>query len=207
MIIEYLGLPGSGKSYQASILKQKLGKEEKKFLDISRYSNMPIFLKFFYKFADLIVLLCPNYRKLYHKYLENCDGALTPLFVPLTLDYCIRDILLAHFLHKVFANSNKTIIIDEGGLHRITFLATNFNISIERIMSIYESEKQASYTIMVDTSIDRALDNITLRNRHTCLMDELPPHILLKYLNTFQAKCQQIIHYCNKLKYPLKIIK
>lgn len=149
MIVEYFGIPGSGKTYQVKLYKQFLKLEGKQFLDISRFSGMPLWLKVFYKIADSVILVLPKYRKQISEYKKLCkDCREESRFVPLSLNACIKDIVLYSMINDMFQHSNKIIINDEGQLHRVIFLIVQFNCSFEHAVGIYQSHKKMELSVM-----------------------------------------------------------
>ena len=137
MIIEFLGIPGSGKTYHANLLKQQMKNEGTKYIDISRYKGTPLLLKVLYKVYDFAILVLPKYRKQFWKYKKIClDSQEEPNYIPLSLDSCIKDIVLYSLVYDLFRFSKKVIVNDEGQLHRLVFLAVQFNVSFEKLLSV-----------------------------------------------------------------------
>ena len=193
MIVEYLGIPGSGKTYSLAAYKKQLEINEASFIDISRHKGMPIWMKMLYKFADYIIHILPRYRRQISLYKNVCIGCNSqPVYMRLTLDYCIEDIVLASFLHNIFAKSRKIILNDEGQLQRIVTLIVLYNAPLEEIMTIYRNEKHVEETIFVDIPIEKAYSNIKKRNRHVCEMDELDENALYRYLDSFDNICRKV---------------
>lgn len=202
MIVEYFGIPGSGKTFQASLFKEKLWQEGIKYIDISRYSGMPLWLKVFYKLADYTILVLPKYRKQIAEYKAACkDCPKDPAFVPFTLDYCIKDIVLYSFINDIFRRSVKTTVNDEGQLHRVIFLIVQFNCPFEQVFGIYRSHMHNETIRYVQTSSEQAFQNIKNRNRKVCPMDEINDELLMEYIKTFEGVCEAAVNkYLNDIE-------
>lgn len=193
MYIEYLGIPGCGKTYHVTKYKEQLVNEGKAFLDISRQKLMPLWLKIFYKIAELFLLLLPKYKKQTQEYEEVCKGCLAvPKYLPFSLAYCIKDIVLASLLHDVFHKRKKIILNDEGQLQRIVFLVVQYDVSLNRVLSVYSKFKSDVKTLFIDTDIEVAFENIKRRNRHVCPMDEMADEELKQYLYDFYKNCIEV---------------
>lgn len=195
MIVEYLGIPGCGKTYNKQLYINQLTKEKREWLDISRWKGMPFYLKLFYKFSDYSIFLFPKYRRLFKLYKEaciiKCD---TSKYFPLSFDTCLRDIVQASFLHDFFGNLNCIVINDEGQLQRIVTLAVQYEVNVEDLMSVYLAEKHIEETRFVEIATDDAFCNIKARNRHDCEMDEINDDMLKNYLNDFDVACKKCMN-------------
>lgn len=191
MIVEYLGIPGSGKTYNKQLYIELLSKERRKWLDISRWKGMPLGLKLFYKFFDYFIFLIPKYRKLFKQYKEACFiKSNNSKYFPLSFETCLRDIVQASFLHDYFGEWNCIVLNDEGQLQRIVTMAVQFEVNLEDLMSVYLAEKHLEETRFVKISINDAFCNIKARNRHDCEMDEMNDEMLKNYLNDFDNACK-----------------
>ena len=191
MIVEYLGIPGSGKTYNKQLYIELLSKERRKWLDISRWNGMPLGLKLFYKFIDYFIFLIPKYRKLFKLYKEACFiKSNSSKYFPLSFETCLRDIVQASFLHDYFGKWNRIVLNDEGQLQRIVTMAVQFEVNIEDLMSVYLAEKHLEETRFVEISINDAFCNIKTRNRHVCEMDEMNDGIMNNFLNDFDVACK-----------------
>ena len=196
MIIEYYGIPGCGKTYQTNLYKQQLSQEGKQYIDISRYSGMPLWLKVFYKIADYAILVLPKYRRQiaeYRKACKNCSKE--PAFVPFSLKYCIQDIVLYSLVYDVFGKFERFVINDEGRLHRVISLIVQFNPPFEEIMSIYNDNFHGEKCSYVRTSVETAFSNIKKRNRNICPMDEMDDKSLKAYMLTFYNVCEKTLNF------------
>lgn len=193
MIVEYFGIPGCGKTYQAVLYKQQLNSKGKRYIDISRYSGMPLWLKVFYKLADYTILILPKYRKQIAKYREVCKGALKePAFVPLSLNNCINDIVLYSLIYDVFGRLGRIVVNDEGQLHRVIFLNVQFGVALDNLIPIYHSFRHREFCRYVKTTSEIAIQNIKRRNRRACIMDELKDETLRDYIKSFEGGCSKI---------------
>lgn len=196
MIVEYFGIPGSGKTFQANIYRLSLDKQRTPYLDISRHKGMALWLKGLYKLADAATYIIPKYRSLSRKLQNTCDTCLkAPKYLSLSMAYCVRDIVLSSLLHDVFDNWKRVIINDEGMLQRVATLAVLYNADVKGVLSVCWLGKKSIQNVMVDISVDEAFQNIRGRNRHACEMDELDDDMLYSYLKAFGKTCNDIKAY------------
>lgn len=194
MIVEYFGIPGCGKTYQANIYKKELKRQGLSYIDLSRWKGMPLWLKIFYKFLDISLILLPKYRKLYNQFHLLCKDSYDkkPAYLPFSVDYCIGRIVCSIFLQDVFSRSKKILINDEGLMQWVVFFNIQYNISTDSILSILEPLNKNCRTIFIDTTINAAFENIKKRNRHVCEMDKMEDSQLMKYLIEYDKVCKVI---------------
>ncbi len=196
MIVEYFGIPGSGKTFQTNLYKQQLSREGKKYIDISRYIGTPLWLKALYKIADYAILVLPKYRKQIAEYKEVCKNCpKEPAFVPFSLNYCIQDIVLYSFIYDIFNKFERFVVNDEGQLHRVISLIVQFNPPFEEIMSIYQNNFHGEKCSYIRTSVETAFSNIKKRNRNICPMDEMDDQSLKAYMLTFYNICEKTLKF------------
>ena len=197
MYVEYLGIPGCGKTFWKEIFLEDLRREGVSYLDVSRQKVMPLWLKVFYKLAEIVLLQLPKYKKLTREYrnaIKNCS--IVPRYLPFSLTYCIKDIVLASLLHDFF-RGKRIYINDEGQLQRIVFLSIQYDVPFKDLFPLYMKYRGDVKTIYVQTPIETAMANIRKRNRHVCPMDELAEEELIKYGKAFFESCEKIAQEIN----------
>ena len=197
MYIEYLGIPGCGKTFWKDKYIEELRKESISFLDVSRQKVMPLWLKVFYKLAEMLYLQLPKYKRMMQEYLEVCTNCtISPKYLPFSLTYCIKDIVLASLLHDVF-RGKRIFINDEGQLQRVVFLTVQYDVPLENLLQLYMKYRGNVKTIYVQTPVEISLNNIRKRNRHVCPMDELSENELLEYETAFSEGCENVAKVMN----------
>lgn len=184
MVVEYFGIPGSGKTYKANQYKSQLKDTRIKYVDISRHSGMPLWLKVFYKLADFTICIVPKYRELIRE-ISAIDSRREPRFLMLSKDYCIKDIVLSIFLQDLFIRCKKEALNDEGILQRIATFSVLYSVDINALLDSCKHNITGVRHVFVDISIEDAYRNIRFRNRHVCQMDEMSDDILMGYLEAF----------------------
>ena len=194
MIVEYLGIPGCGKTYQANLYKKGLESKGISYIDLSRWKGSPIWIKLFYKLTDKTFVLIPKYRLLRKDLLFLCKDYYNnkPQYLPFSVDYCIDRIISSIFLQDIFGEGKKIAINDEGLLQWVVFLSVQYGVSIYSIMHTLLPLNPNCKTEWIDTPVEVAFSNIRKRNRHICPMDEMEDIELKSYLLDFYDRCEQI---------------
>ena len=197
MYVEYLGIPGCGKTFWKDKYLEHLRTEDKAFLDVSRQKVMPLWLKVFYKLAETFLLQLSRYKRETREYEEVCKGCRKePKYLPFSLAYCIKDIVLASLLHDIFGGK-KIYVNDEGQLQRVVSLVVQYGVSLDRLLPLYMKYRGDVRTIYVTTDVDTAIANIRKRNRHVCPMDELTDSELRAYEQECYECCEQMAKEIN----------
>lgn len=192
MYVEYLGIPGCGKTFWKNKYLEQLRVDGKEFLDVSRQKVMPLWLKVFYKLAETFLLQLPRYKKQTREYEDACKGRRKePKYLPFSLAYCIKDIVMASLLHDIFGGK-KIYVNDEGQLQRVVFLVVQYGVPLDALLPIYMKYRGDVKTIYVKTEVDTAIANIRKRNRHVCPMDELTDNELRAYEQECNECCEKI---------------
>ena len=195
MIVEYFGIPGCGKTYQANLYKQELKANGISYIDLSRWKGAPVWLKVFYKLADKTFVFVPKYRRLKAqlRYLCNDVYGKEPKYLPFSVDYCIDRIIGSVFLQDIFGGRKKVAINDEGMMQWVVFLSVQYEIPIDNIVEVLKPVNGNCKTVYIDVSVEVAFNNIKKRNRHICLMDEMDDLKLRNYLEEYSELCNEIV--------------
>ena len=193
MMIEYLGIPGSGKT---TIMRQQIEeykRQDVKYQDLSRYKGMPMWLKVFYKLADYAVYMLPKYKKQMTALREVCKGCPSePKYLPFSLDYCIKDIVQATLLQDAFGGGKRLVLNDEGQMLRVVFLCVQYGVDVNAIMKCLNVPSLVK-TEYVKVDAETAYQRIKARNRHVCPMDELSDERLMEYLKDTENVCELVM--------------
>lgn len=193
MMIEYLGIPGSGKTTIMRQQIEQLKQQGIKYIDLSRYKGMPLWLKVYYKFADYAVYMLPKYRKQIATLREVCKGCSTePKYLPFTIDYCIKDIVQATLLQYVFGGGRRVVLNDEGQMLRVVFLCVQYGTDADAILKCLNVPSFVK-TEYVKVDAETAYQRIKARNRHVCPMDELSDERQMEYLRETEKVCELVM--------------
>lgn len=198
MIIEFLGVPGCGKTYYANLYKNELNIKGISYIDLSRWRGMPLWLKVFYKFADKAYLFFPKYRVLRNRFRALCKDVYgkEPKYLPFSVEYCIGRIISSVFLQDIFGGGNSVVINDEGLMQWVVFLSVQYNVLVDKCIEIIQPFNVNCKTKFIDIPVETAFANIKKRNRHVCPMDEMKDDELLRYLEEFNCLCHKVELFC-----------
>src|SRR5574344_1971974 len=170
MLVEFFGIPGSGKTYQASLYKARLQKQGAAYFDLSRKKETSIFLKIFYKILDKTLRYWPSYKRMYLSLQDiyKKGGLENPKYLPFSVDYCVNRILQSLFLWKVCGKSAKIFFNDEGLFQWIAFFVVQYAVPLEKIIEALKLSNHNVQVQFVDVFEEKAFLNIKKRDRHVC---------------------------------------
>lgn len=173
MIIEYFGLPGSGKTFEMS--KDYDACSSSKFNLTKLYFSF--YGKFYRKFIFFINIFNKKSKKIYetikniylnNNYIENNQKR--KFFADLTFKL--------YFYNRF---KNKTVFIDEGVVQSIVFFDKKMeNKTLKKILDLIDTDIKFVY---IDLDIYKCIKNIQSRNRHICEFDEIKGDKLREVLN------------------------
>ncbi|MBR4627237.1 MAG: hypothetical protein IKO47_06000 [Ruminococcus sp.] len=196
MIIEFIGLPGAGKTYLCDKLIGDLrskGIKASNFIEDSRS-------KFMYKavfkalgasehipdsrtsvLASKLKELLAPYMGIKAKYNDCC------------IDSYITDLCRVVAIEKIVKKRSSVCLIDEGLFQRAVTMIINYDIDelhYRRLLSILS--RYASDTVYLRISPEQAFESVRKRNRCVCAMDRLGDDDLKVFLNRYYELCEFI---------------
>lgn len=187
MIIDFIGMPGCGKSFCAKQLENHLLNHGIRVHNMSRDKESTLIYKLIFRVSEKIVKVLPSYKKKAN--IIKCQVADYVKDQPLYFknDFCqiLHNVLTHLFVHNVFQKGTAVFINDEGILHKLLYLHVHYNIPIACIIDMYNSLGCNPVNIVINNDVDLSYRYIKSRNRHDCAMDELKDNVLLEYLDSF----------------------
>ncbi len=199
MVVEFMGMPGSGKTFISNALVLSLKQDSVKAINIidkSRYN-------FFYKGLFKILKLMGPRRKVYREFALRLKRILNKRldkmakFNNCCIDTYINSIVFYCFLYDLFYHKRRLYIFDEGILQQLVNIMVNFNPSEEEINEILELFKGYHIPVIyLRVEIDDVLNSIKSRDRHDCYIDELEGEELINFLIKYQNDCERL---CDKM--------
>lgn len=182
MIIEFFGLPGSGKTTCCSLICRNFD-----------YKNPMAFFK--EKFVGkvlfhLFLLTCPFNFELLKKYneLRECFSDFKKknrLDNTVELSKYIKYALFIYFLEK--KNMNKKIVIDEGVVHYSMAIYAEFDVSFESCFKMVNILCLKNIQpVLLDIDMETCINNMKKRNRHQTAIDNLNYFELVEILEKYK---------------------
>lgn len=193
MVIECIGLPGSGKTYLMEKVGRELGRRDVEYINVSDCCMNRITWKIGRKLARALIYLSGDarwLRKRLRAILEE-EGELSSSFgIYRNPDHTIRSAALFGFLYRRMVRSSKLYLFDEGLAHTLVKFCADFRISgdtfLKMVRASEEGVRNSRIVIFNEISIEDCIESIEKRNRHICEFDELGGDRLADLLGEYE---------------------
>ncbi len=180
MVIECIGLPGSGKTYLMELVEKELRRREVDYVNVSANLMNRITWKILRKAARALIYLDADARWLRDRLVKILDeeGERSSSFgIYENERYTVKSAALLAFLYRRMIWSPKLYLFDEGLVHTLIKFCADFKISEETFRKmVTESERGLRSTRLViytEISMEDCLASIEKRDRHVCAFDAL----------------------------------
>lgn len=205
MVIEFMGLPGSGKSFLGNRIEEKCAVKGKKCVNVIDRSRTSFCWKTVFKLLHMLLPALPSYRdELNHL----CEVATEYLAIQPRYNYdsvqirnYIGQIVFLKMLYVKLINSKTLYIFDEGIAQQFVNIRVNYNVSEEILRGMYVVLQQELNAFYLMSPLEVVKDSIEKRNRHVCYIDELKGINLDKFLVDYQDACEVI----KSIVHPLRL--
>ena len=192
MVIECIGLPGSGKTYLMELVEKELRRREVDYVNVSAGLMNRISWKILRKIARALIYLSADARWLRDRLLKILgeEGELHSSFgIYENEKYTVKSAALFSFIYRRMIRSHKLYLFDEGLVHALVKFCADFKISDETFRKmVTESERglhSSRLVIFCEISMEDCLASIEKRNRHICAFDELSGDALAGILGEY----------------------
>ena len=192
MVIECIGLPGSGKTYLMELVEKELVRREVDYVNVSANLMNRISWKIFQRIARALIYLSADARWLRDRLLKILgeEGELRSSFgIYENEKYTVRSAALFAFMYRRMIRSPKLYLFDEGLIHALVKFCADFRISDETFRKLVtESERglhSSRLVICNEISVEECLASIEKRDRHICAFDELKGDALTDILGEY----------------------
>ncbi|MBQ3543813.1 MAG: hypothetical protein IJA34_02310 [Lachnospiraceae bacterium] len=204
MVIEFYGMPGSGKTTFANdFAKKKYG--DVSLINITDKSRTSFWYKVYFKilrtlvkknkeylkYRDELIDIVREYRSISAKYNEN----------NVFIDDYVMEMAYDIWTYKKLYEKKKIYIFDEGIVQQIINMCVNYDVDIKTVEKLVDYIKKGKeYRCYYTNSIESTINSIEQRNRHVCFIDELKGKELEDYLNKYNQSCSTLLGLTDSIK-------
>lgn len=188
---ELFGCPGSGKTTTCKELEQKC-----KLVFISDFYKETLIGKAFLHIFLKCFILVPKYRKIYHKLLKVIgDYKKHKNIFGFKTDICmfLKYMIFVYYIEEKYKVPNERIIIDEGIVHYLMALYSEYDVSFEvldKILDVFKNENRYSIGLKIDFNDN--LNQMLKRQRKETEIDFLNNNETKKLLQRYTTA---FLHY------------
>lgn len=197
MIIELIGLPGSGKTYIANQIIDKV--YNKRAINVTEWSRTTFEGRAIKKIIYLMSNVCPEiknykdniYRIVGSRYPKSLFGLYDDF------ENCIDMFSVTLYTERKYLKKSGVYLFDEGSLHSISKLYGDFDIESDVVIRLVQYclkvlDIKSDQIIFNHISVDDDIKSIKMRNRNACRFDRLSDEHLGKILTRYYQSCEII---------------
>lgn len=187
MVIDFCGLPGSGKSYYANALSQRFRLNKIRCINLTDRIYFHLLWKVYFrllKFFFFKTAECRSKRREIKKILVEYLNR-PALFNKSTVCYYIDSLLFIQYLHARHKNGAGIYVYDEGVIQQFANMIVNFEIPVATMKCVYETLRDDVRTIFFESTVKRSFELMKKRNRHACSLDELTDDQTKDFLHSY----------------------
>ena len=193
MVIECIGLPGSGKTYLMDKLDRQLGLREVEYVNVTANCAGRLLWKIGRRLARALIFLSGDARMLRKRMrgiLEEAGEHESRFGIYQNADYTIRSLALYNYLYRRMIKTHTIYLFDEGMVHALVKLCADFGYSDETFRKMAQVSEQGIHTsrlvILNEISREDCFKSIRKRDRHVCEFDELDDSRLTEILGEYE---------------------
>ena len=195
MIIELVGLPGSGKSFLCEELENDLKKNKNKVLNITKFSYKTTIGKILRKYFCFI----SNYQHNYNKHIK-CINDIINTNIKNKYDINIRiDVYIERIaiLLELYKKNKKIYLLDEGIIHYLIIMSIYFgldnSILKELVKYVYNYISKDDFIVVYNKiEVEECIQSIKNRNRRDCAFDFFNDKDLKRFLKDYYDYCEDL---------------
>lgn len=206
MVVECIGLPGSGKTYLFRSVEEELRKKGIPCVNGGDLSMHSLWWKAGKKVLHRTVFLSRDAKRLRDRLQEILQGE-KPLQSRYGINrderFTLESAAIFAAVYKKMEKSDKVYLFDEGLVHTIVKFCAEFHLPDEVFLEMVEAcgrgQEKARLVVYNEISIDECLRSIQKRDRHVCGFDELQKDqlkdLLMQYerLNACYAASEPVV--------------
>ncbi len=199
MTIEFMGIPGCGKTYLSDYLEKNCNVYGK-CIDIIEKNRTEILYKFVFKFFKLLTQITPKYQRLRRELLDILKDYLhvDAKYETVNIRYYVDALVIDRFLHCRFKKTHRLYVISEGIAQELVNIINNFDVDSDLISQIISCLDVEFDLVYIANSIDDSIEAMEKRNRHVCYIDELKGDELREFLKSYEDGCEIV---SNKIRH------
>ena len=205
MVVECIGLPGSGKTYLMRSVEEELLKRGIPCVNAGERSMHSVWWKAAKKVLHRTIFLDRDAREIRGRFLSILEKE-KPLQSRYGINtderFTVESAAIFVAAYRLMERSEKVYLFDEGLVHTIVKFCAEFHLPesvfLEMVAACGPFDELSRIVVHNRISVDDCFRSIQKRNRHICAFDELPEELLRELLGEYSR-----LNACYAAHYPV----
>ena len=205
MVVECIGLPGSGKTYLMRSVEEELLKRGIPCVNAGERSMRSMWWKAGKKVLHRTIFLDRGAREIRGRFLSILEKE-KPLQSRYGINtderFTVESAAIFVAAYRLMERSEKVYLFDEGLVHTIVKFCAEFHLPesvfLEMVAACGPFDELSRIVVHNRISVDDCFRSIQKRNRHICAFDELPEELLRELLGEYSR-----LNACYAAHYPV----
>ena len=205
MVVECIGLPGSGKTYLMRSVEEELLKRGIPCVNAGERSMHSVWWKAGKKVLHRTIFLDRDAREIRGRFLSILEKE-KPLQSRYGINtderFTVESAAIFVAAYRLMERSEKVYLFDEGLVHTIVKFCAEFHLPesvfLEMVAACGPFDELSRIVVHNRISVDDCVRSIQKRNRHICAFDELPEELLRELLGEYSR-----LNACYAAHYPV----
>ena len=205
MVVECIGLPGSGKTYLMRSVEEELLKRGIPCVNAGERSMRSMWWKAGKKVLHRTIFLDRGAREIRGRFLSSLEKE-KPLQSRYGINtderFTVESAAIFVAAYRLMERSEKVYLFDEGLVHTIVKFCAEFHLPesvfLEMVAACGPFDELSRIVVHNRISVDDCVRSIQKRNRHICAFDELPEELLRELLGEYSR-----LNACYAAHYPV----
>ena len=205
MVVECIGLPGSGKTYLLSSVEAELREKGIPCVNAGERSMHSVWWKAAKKVLHRTIFLDRDAREIRGRFLSILEKE-KPLQSRYGINtderFTVESAAIFVAAYRLMERSEKVYLFDEGLVHTIVKFCAEFHLPesvfLEMVAACGPFDELSRIVVHNRISVDDCVRSIQERDRHICAFDELPEEKLRELLEQYAG-----LNACYAAHYPV----
>ena len=205
MVVECIGLPGSGKTYLMRSVEEELLKRGIPCVNAGERSMHSVWWKAAKKVLHRTIFLDRDAREIRGRFLSILEKE-KPLQSRYGINtderFTVESAAIFVAAYRLMERSEKVYLFDEGLVHTIVKFCAEFHLPesvfLEMMAACGPFDELSRIVVHNRISVDDCVRSIQERDRHICAFDELPEEKLRELLEQYAG-----LNACYAARYPV----
>ena len=193
MIVEFFGIPGSGKTFLANKIVAETNNKKYQIVNLIDKSRTSIFYKIMFRvlffFAKREKQYCSNVKKIQSTL--SAYQTVPAKYNKVFIDRYVNKIAFYLYLYERLEKKGKIYLFDEGIYQQVVNMMVNYGVSQKDALCVIKIVSENFFRrVFFECDIETSFLSMKKRNRHVCFIDDLNEEDLKVFLSQYEVCCE-----------------